>query len=89
MEVYQACGIWDVNVFVVSGFVTGGMVITAWLAKEEVNNLKRLIKYFPIYTKNEHCLSFWFYGSSSMYKESLFSLTIRHKKVSISSQVND
>lgn len=21
---YQACGIWEINVFVVSGFVTGG-----------------------------------------------------------------
>lgn len=39
MIVYQACGIWEINVFVVSGFVTGGMVIAVWLAKEDVNNL--------------------------------------------------
>ena len=43
---YQACGIWEINVFVVSGFVTGGMVMAVWLAKEEVNNLKRLIGVF-------------------------------------------
>ena len=43
---YQACGIWEINVFVVSGFVAGGMVIMVWLAKEEVNNLKRLIGVF-------------------------------------------
>ena len=48
---YQVCGIWEINVFVVSGFVTGGMVITVWLAKEEVNNLKPSSEYFPIYTK--------------------------------------
>lgn len=29
-----------------SGFVTGGMVITVWLAKEEVNNLKTSSEYF-------------------------------------------
>ncbi|WP_279191467.1 hypothetical protein [Butyricimonas virosa] len=46
MEVYQVCGIWEINVFVVSGFVTGGMVITVWLAKEEVNNLKTSSEYF-------------------------------------------
>lgn len=46
MIVYQACGIWEINVFVVSGFVAGGMVIMVWLAKEEVNNLKRLIGVF-------------------------------------------
>ena len=43
---YQACGIWEINVFVVSGFVTGGMMIMVWLAKEDVNNLKRLIGVF-------------------------------------------
>lgn len=36
---YQVCGIWEINVFVVSGFVTGGMMIVVWLAKEDVNNL--------------------------------------------------
>ena len=46
MIVYQACGIWEINVFVVSGLVAGGMVIMVWLAKEEVNNLKRLIGVF-------------------------------------------
>ena len=39
MIVYQVCGIWEINVFVVSGFVTGGMMIVVWLAKEDVNNL--------------------------------------------------
>ena len=43
---YHVCGIWEINVFVVSGFVTGGMVITVWLAKEEVNNLKTSSEYF-------------------------------------------
>ena len=46
MEVYQVCGIWEINVFVVSGFVTGGMVIMVWLAKEDVNNLKPSSEYF-------------------------------------------
>ena len=39
MIVYQVCGIWEINVFVVSGFVTGGMMIVVWLAKEDVNTL--------------------------------------------------